>query len=266
MSRARLRHLTITVLVAFIAAVAAGPAGRANATDPVVAGPPSWAVPFGSPVNVSHANGQVDQFQLFTDGAFYPNIPAADLWYLPQGGTTWIEVGCGVPIDIAPTILAAEGADGGIEAFVEARGGYNTQLCHAHQVGPGGSWQSGWVGSIQKYGFNGGGTPQLVKTADGRLHLFLFDETWQIAYFGQTAPAGPWTAWQPLGAGPFGMPVTMISAKVAESTDGTLSLTSYMVGGPPTCTATTRLAPGQSTWSGWQVDPTAPAFCPLRPH
>jgi hypothetical protein len=256
------RHLTITILTVVAVLVAT------VAATPAAAGPPGGATPVGSPVYVSHANGQVDQLQLFTGQSIYPNTPGADLWYLPQGGTTWIEVECCVPVDVAPTVLAAESAGGGIDAFVVAPGGVSVApaFTHAHQVGPGGSWQLEALGNIMKGGFGGGGTPQLSKAADGRLHFFAFDASWQVAHFGQTTPAGPWTGWQLLGPGPFAMPVTMISATVSESTDGTLNLTSPMVGAPPSCTATTRLAPGQSTWSGWQVDPTAPAYCPRQPH
>jgi len=255
-----LRHRPIAVLIAVAALIAATPI--AAAAD--VPGPPGGAAPVGSPVYVSHANGQVDELQLFRGQSLYPNFPGADLWYLPDGAAAWIRVMCCVPVDVAPTVLAAENGGGGVDAFVVARGGFNAQLSHAHQAGPGGSWQLEAVGSIMKGGFGGGGTPQLFKAADGRLHFFVFDATWQVAHYGETAPDGPWAAWQPLGQGPFAMPVTMILATVSESTDGTLDLTSPMVGAPPTCTATTRLAPGQSTWSGWQVDPTAPASCPLK--
>ena len=147
------RHLAITAFAALMVAVAASPAAAA------VPGPPGGATPVGSPVYVTHANGQVDELQLFSGQAIYPNTPGANLWYLPQDGATWIEVECCMPVDIAPKILAAENADGGIDAFVQAPGGVsaNPWLVHAHQAGPGGSWQLGIVGPVMVNGFGGGG-------------------------------------------------------------------------------------------------------------
>ncbi len=267
MTTGAVQRLTVA-LALLMALVAIAPAAAGAAPGRVATvNPPGGASPIGAPVAVTRAGGGVDQLQLFTGGSIYPNIPGANLWYLPHGGTAWVEVQCCIPADIAPTVVAAESADGRIEAFVAAPGGigFTGPFFHDYESAPGGTWQLEGVGNAMKRGFGGGGAPVLFKAADGRLHFFGFDAAWQIAHFSQTVPGGPWGAWQLLGQGPFAMPVTMIGTTVSESSDGTLTVTGSMIGAPvPGCTATTSLAPGQSTWSAWQVGPTVPAACPRR--
>jgi hypothetical protein len=189
---------------------------------------------------------------------------ALRVWYRAQslpGGPygAWTRISDQPVNNRYPFVTPIEDTDGRVEAFFDVYAGPTYRL---FQTSPGGAF-TGEAFSLPSPAWWGG--PALVALADGRYGYIqttahVVGHEIGVWYVAQTAPSGPWGAWEYLGTGPFTAGVTYPTATLAP-TDGTVHITATMWSADQCVAHIDHLAGG---WSAWSVDPATPSWCPRR--
>jgi len=168
----------------------------------------------GPPAAVRTGDGRVQVFVVDTRGALWSieqNAPAGawsgwNSFGAPPGG-----------LDDRPAV--ARSGDGRLELFVRGSDG---ALWHRWElgVGPGAGW-SGWT----SHGSGGGGFidhPDMHRSADGRLEIFITGRDGAVWHQWQTAASNGWSGWFSHGAPGGGLGAA--APAVSASGDGRLEL------------------------------------------
>ena len=153
------------------------------------AGWSAWASLGGAfasdPGVVLNRDGRAEVFLLDREGT---------LWHNWREGLGWAIFGWrSLDGSLSGTPCAALDARGRVTVF--ARSALTGALLFRQQDSPGGS---NWL----PWGDLGGVVPDrqmVVANADGRLELFIRGTDGQLSHQWQTAPAGPWSGWSPMG-------------------------------------------------------------------